>query len=79
MLKLFNHYVPSSTILRLVFDAMLLFVAVVVAFVLQARVDGGLVATVVPSAFAFAVTMMILNGALGLYRAGFGSDFRQTL
>ena len=79
MLKLFNHYVPSSTIMRLVFDAMLLFVAVVVAFVLQARVGGELVASVVPSAFAFAVTMMILNGALGLYRAGFGADLRQTL
>ncbi|MBP8265883.1 MAG: TIGR03013 family PEP-CTERM/XrtA system glycosyltransferase [Zoogloea sp.] len=79
MLKLFNHYVPSNTILQLVFDAMLLFVAVVVVFVLQARVDGALVAAVIPSAFVFAVAMMILNGALGLYRPGFGADFRQTL
>ena len=79
MLKLFNHYVPSTTIHQLVFDALLLFVAVVVAFVLQVRLDGALVASVVPSAFFFALTMMILNGALGLYRPGDGRDFRQTL
>ena len=48
MLKLFNHYVPSTTIHQLVFDALLLFVAVVVAFVLQVRLDGALVASVVP-------------------------------
>jgi FlaA1/EpsC-like NDP-sugar epimerase len=58
---------------------LLLFVAVVVAFVLQVRLDGALVASVVPSAFFFALTMMILNGALGLYRPGDGRDFRQTL
>ncbi|MCK6396020.1 TIGR03013 family XrtA/PEP-CTERM system glycosyltransferase [Zoogloea sp.] len=79
MLKLFNHYVPSNTVLQVVIDAMLLFVAVIVAFVLQSKVDGPLIATVVPSALAFAATMMILNGALGLYRAGFGSGFRETL
>ena len=74
MLKLFNHYVPSTTIHQLVFDALLLFVAVVAAFVLQARLDGALVASVVPSAFIFALTMMILNGALGLYRPGDGGE-----
>ncbi len=79
MLKLFNHYVPSNTVLQLVFDAMLLFVAVVVVFVLQSRVDGSLIVAVIPSAFAFAVTMMILNGALGLYRVNFGADFRETV
>ncbi|MBL8460364.1 MAG: sugar transferase, partial [Zoogloea sp.] len=65
MLKLFNHYVPSSTVLQVLFDATLLFVAVIVAFVLQSKVDGVVLATVVPSALAFAATMMILNGALG--------------
>ena len=79
MLKLFNHYVPSNTVLQVVIDAMLLFVAVIVAFVLQSKVNGALIATVVPSALAFAVTMMILNGALGLYRAGFGGGFRESL
>ena len=79
MLKLFNHYVPSNTVLQVVIDAMLLFVAVIVAFVLQSKVNGALIATVVPSALAFAVTMMILNGALGLYRTGFGGGFRESL
>ncbi|MDD2989931.1 MAG: TIGR03013 family PEP-CTERM/XrtA system glycosyltransferase [Zoogloea sp.] len=79
MLKLFNHYVPSNTVLQVVIDAILLFVAVIVAFVLQSKVDGPLIATLVPSALAFAATMMILNGALGLYRAGFGCGFRETL
>jgi FlaA1/EpsC-like NDP-sugar epimerase len=79
MLKLFNHYVPSNTVLQVVIDAMLLFVAVIVAFVLQSKVNGALIATVVPSALAFAVTMMILNGALGLYRPGFGGGFRESL
>lgn len=75
MLKLFNHYVPSNTVLQVVIDAMLLFVAVIVAFVLQSKVNGALIATVVPSALAFAVTMMILNGALGLYRTGLAVAF----
>lgn len=79
MLKLFNHYVPSSTILRLVFDALLLFVAVVVAFVMQSKVDGDLMASVVPSALVFAATMMIMNGALGLYRVGARASFRDVL
>ncbi|HPI59033.1 TIGR03013 family XrtA/PEP-CTERM system glycosyltransferase [Zoogloea sp.] len=79
MLKLFNHYVPSSTVLQVLFDAMLLFFAVIAVFVLQSKVDGAVLATVVPSAFAFAVTMMILNGALGLYRVSFGGGVRETL
>ena len=79
MLKLFNHYVPSSTVLQVLFDAMLLFFAVIAVFVLQSKVDGAVLATVVPSAFAFAGTMMILNGALGLYRVSFGGGVRETL
>lgn len=79
MLKLFNHYVPSNTVLQLLFDALLLFVAVIVVFVVQDRVNGELLFSVVPSALVFAVAMMILNGALGLYRVGFGGDWRDTL
>jgi len=79
MLKLFNHYVPSRTIVQLIFDAMLLFVAVVIAFGLHAQVDVTLIISVIPSAFAFAVAMMVLNGALGLYGVGFGAGLRQTL
>ena len=78
MLKLFNHYVPSNTILQLVFDATLLFVSVVVVFLIQAQLDAALMSVVIPSALAFAITMMILNGALGLYRVGFGVDMRET-
>lgn len=79
MLKLFNHYVPSNTVLQVLFDALLLCVAVILAFMLQSKVDGHIMAIVVPSALTFAVTMMILNGALGLYRAGFSGSFRETL
>lgn len=79
MLKLFNHYVPSNTVLQLLFDALLLFVAVIVVFVVQDKVNGELMFSVVPSALVFAVAMMILNGALGLYRVGFGGEWRETL
>lgn len=78
MLKLFNHYVPSNTILQLMFDVTLLFVSVVVVFLLQTQLDESLVRVVVPSALVFAITMMVLNGALGLYRAGSGADLRET-
>ncbi len=79
MLKLFNHYVPSNTVLQLLFDALLLFVAVIVVFVVQDKVDGELLLSVVPSALMFAAVMMILNGALGLYRVGFGGNWRETV
>lgn len=68
MLKVFIHYFPSQTLQQALFDALLLFVAVVFAVSLQvqgATTDWQLL---VPSAFVFAVLMVLLNGVTGLYR-----------
>jgi sugar transferase (PEP-CTERM system associated) len=68
MLKVFIHYFPSQTLQQALFDALLLFVAVVFAASLQvqgATTDWQLL---VPSAFVFAVLMVLLNGVTGLYR-----------
>ncbi|MDD3354554.1 TIGR03013 family XrtA/PEP-CTERM system glycosyltransferase [Zoogloea sp.] len=79
MLKLFNHYVPSSTVVQLLLDASLLFIALVLVFGFQSQVTSSELVAVVPSALTFAVTMMVLNGALGLYRVGFSGSLRDSL
>lgn len=68
MLKVFAHYLPSHTLRQVLFDALLLFVVVLFAVLV---LDGTgqlewLAATA--SAFVFALLMVSLNTALGLYR-----------
>lgn len=72
MLKVFIHYFPSQTLQQALFDALLLFVAVVFAASLQ--VQGAVTdwQLLVPSAFVFAVLMVLLNGVTGLYRLSGG-------
>ena len=79
MLKLFNHYVPSNTLVKLLFDALLLSAAVVGVFYWDIRMDLEALRIVVPSAFVFALTMMALNGALGLYQSACGRGIKETL
>lgn len=69
MLKVINHFFPSSTILKLSVDSLFLFIAVLLA-VYFADSTHGVVAwrVVVPSGLFFAVVMMLMNSALGLYR-----------
>ncbi|NMG67207.1 TIGR03013 family PEP-CTERM/XrtA system glycosyltransferase [Azoarcus indigens] len=68
MLKVFSHYFPSHTLQQILFDAFLLFVAVLVAVVMQLNTEMVQWYTVVPSALSFALLMVILNSAMGLYR-----------
>jgi sugar transferase (PEP-CTERM system associated) len=79
MLKLFNHYVPSNTLVKLLFDALLLSAAVIGVFYWDVRMDLDALRIVVPSAFVFALTMMALNGALGLYQSACGRGIKETL
>lgn len=68
MLKVFSHYFPSHTLQQILFDALLLFFAVVVAVVLQLHAEFIDWPVFLPSALAFSVLMVGLNSAMGLYR-----------
>jgi sugar transferase (PEP-CTERM system associated) len=68
MLKVFIHYFPSQTLQQALFDALLLFVAVVFAVSLQVQGAATDWQLLVPSAVVFAVLMVLLNGVTGLYR-----------
>lgn len=78
MLKVFSHYFPSHTVLKILMDVVLLCFAVSVAIALQFRGAKVEWALVVPSAMLFAVAMIALNSVLGLYRPCGGSP-RDTL
>jgi FlaA1/EpsC-like NDP-sugar epimerase len=68
MVRLFSHWFPSSTVLQVAVDAILLFIAFVLAAVWlnQGSVPG--LRPLVPSAALFAVAMVAVNSALGLYQ-----------
>jgi len=68
MLRVFSQYFPSHTLQQVVFDASVLFVAVLLAVFFQQQ--GAVVdwRVIVPSALSFAAVMIVLNSALGLYR-----------
>ncbi|OYD52661.1 sugar transferase [Thauera propionica] len=68
MLKVFSHYFPSHTLQQVVFDALLLFVVVLVAVGLLAAPGTPEWAVFTPSALTFALSMVALNTAMGLYR-----------
>lgn len=70
MLKVLKQYVPLHALQQIVFDASILFLAVLLATALPSRGSAVDWRVVVPSALLFAVVMIMLNGALGLYRAG---------
>lgn len=80
MLKVFSHYFPSHTLQQAVFDAVLLFLAVLLAVGLEIHgsdIDWPLI---VPSALVFALLMILLNSIMGLYRpAGAGFSGRDAL
>jgi len=67
MVRVFSHWFPANTIAQFVFDAVLLFFCVVLASVWFDR--GHLpLELVLPSALLYALAMVALNTALGLYR-----------
>lgn len=79
MLRLFNHYVPTNAFAQVLFDSILLFAAILVAAAVQMSGGALLVQSVAPSALVFAVIMIALNSALGLYRGGPTSSLYDTL
>jgi len=68
MLKVFRQYFPTHVLQQAIFDALLLFVAVVLAVILQVHGTEVEWPVVIPSALLFAIAMIFLNSAIGLYR-----------
>lgn len=80
MLKVINHFFPSTTLVKLFFDSALLFAAVLLAIFMTDSAHG--VAdwrVVVPSGLFFALVMMLVNTAMGLYRPVAGDSFLHLL
>ncbi|HEX5125257.1 MAG TPA: TIGR03013 family XrtA/PEP-CTERM system glycosyltransferase [Rhodocyclaceae bacterium] len=67
MLRLFNHYFPSNAVFQVLIDAVVLFIAIILSVVVTSQGVASL-QIVAPSAFFFAVVMVILSSALGVYR-----------
>ena len=61
MVRLFNHWFASNTLLQVVFDAILLFLSVVLAVAFLHRGELLNLEAVVPDALLFALTMVALN------------------
>ncbi len=79
MLRIFSHYFPTHTLFQIVFDAIILFVGVMAAVVLQPEVGVAAWRTVLPSALFFAVAMVVLNGVTGFYRPVSGQRFKDVV
>jgi sugar transferase (PEP-CTERM system associated) len=79
MLKVFSHYFPSHTLQQVIFDASLLFFAVLLVAGLQVHGSETQWRLVIPSALLFAIVMILLNSVMGLYRlSGGGVSGRST-
>ena len=78
MVRLFDHWLASNTILQIVFDAILLFLSVVLAVALLNQ--GALLnfEALIPDALLFAFTMVALNTVVGLYQRNPGRTIAQT-
>jgi sugar transferase (PEP-CTERM system associated) len=68
MVRLFNHWFPSNTVLQVAFDAILLFVTFMLAAVWLNRGSFVEVELLMPVAILFAVAMVGLNSMIGLYQ-----------
>jgi sugar transferase (PEP-CTERM system associated) len=78
MVRLFNHWFASNTLLQIVFDAVLLFLSVVLAVAFLDRGQLVSLEAVVPDALLFALTMVALNTVVGLYQRNPGRTGAQT-
>ena len=69
MLKIFSHHVSSQSLMHLLIDAAVLAAGVLIGFFLQGSAGEAFDwRMAVPSALVFALSMMILNSAFGLYK-----------
>ena len=78
MVRLFNHWFASNTLLQVLFDAILLFLSVVLAVVFLHRGELLTLYAVVPDALLFALVMVALNSVVGLYQRNPGRTIAQT-
>ena len=78
MVRLFNHWFASNTLLQVAFDALLLFLSVVFAVAFLNGGEMSTLAAVVPDALLFALTMVALNTVVGLYQRNPGRTIAQT-
>jgi sugar transferase (PEP-CTERM system associated) len=78
MVRLFNHWFASNTLMQVAFDALLLFLSVVLAVAFLNRGEVTSLFAVVPDALLFAITMVALNTVVGLYQRNPGRTFAQT-
>ena len=78
MVRLFNHWFASNTLLQIAFDAILLFLSVVLAAAFLNHGGGVSMESVIPDALLFAITMVVLNTIVGLYHRNPGRTMAQT-
>jgi len=78
MVRLFNHWFASNTLLQVAFDALLLFLSVVLAVAFLDRGQLMSLEAVIPDALLFALTMVALNTVVGLYQRNPGRTMAQT-
>lgn len=79
MLRIFSHYFPTHTLFQIVFDAIILFLGVMAAVILQPEVGLTAWRTVLPSALCFAIAMIVLNGVTGFYRPVSGRRLKDVV
>ncbi len=78
MVRLFNHWFPTNTVLQVVFDAILLFGSAIVALTWLSHGEATSLDLLWPPALLFAVAMMAVNAALGLYQRRANRSVGQT-
>ncbi len=78
MVRLFSHWLPVGTALQAFLDGVLLFLSVVLAAIWLGTNDVEGLLDILPDALLFAVIMILLNAAVGLYRRRPGRTVTQT-
>lgn len=78
MVRLFNHWFASNTLLQVAFDAILMFLSVVLAVAFLSHGQALTYEIVVQDALLFALTMVALNTVVGLYHRNPGRTGAQT-
>jgi sugar transferase (PEP-CTERM system associated) len=68
MVRVFSHWFPGNTVFHVLLDAILLFVSMTLALGWLSRDQSEHWSVILPAALVFALVMMVVNTALGLYR-----------
>lgn len=78
MIKIFSHWIPSTSVFQIILDLLLPTACVVLAVYWMGHDGKEHFVTVVNYAFVFAFTMIFLNAWLGLYRRAHVRSVEQT-